>query len=61
MNKKRVRSRIRLDTDIQYLVLQYMEQCGVESFSKALCALARIGAAELLQYGAIGWDEEEQA
>lgn len=53
MSKNRVRSRIMLDADVQDAALLYREQCGAESFSKALCMLARVGAAELQRCGAM--------
>ena len=57
MNKNRVRSRIMLEAVVRDATLMYQEQCGADSFSQALNALARVGAAELRRCGAIGGDK----
>ena len=50
----RVRGRVLLEADVREMALAYKEQCGADSFSQALNALARVGAAELRRCGAIG-------
>ncbi|WP_347713205.1 hypothetical protein [uncultured Fretibacterium sp.] len=50
----RVRGRVVLEADVCEMALAYKEQCDAASFSEALNALARVGAAELRRCGAIG-------
>lgn len=53
----RVRGRVVLEADVRDATLMYVEQCGADSFSQALNALARVGAAELRRCGAIGGEK----
>lgn len=54
MDKFQTHSRIMLEADVREATLRYMEKNGTETFSEALNALARVGAAELRRCGAIG-------